>query len=445
VLSTREPPFPKFEASPPVSSTINKSVGSGRGSARAEKRVKAPLVRESASGSGSGSRLEAPLLDTDKKQLALFVEEGAEAEGKRGRSKDRRYPPVGCRRRTYRRWVARELRLIAESKKKRSSDEAERQDVREEQAYFAEALEKKAKRYESCGNFVWVSECEGCGVTRPESGVLHSPERSCQARTCEVCGRRRSMKNGKELWDKIEALSLVDGYSFRHITVTAKYNPWLDEDVSEDAYRERAKSLLGAIRALWKNVLKKQKGSGLYVKLEISEVGHLHAHVLHYGPYLAKPKLEKYLRKQYSKAGHTWIEQVSKGDERGAVVEVTKYVTKAPSPFCEEAWIKDGATLRLHPKLAARFEAATYRLRLSDCLGVFRGKETEDCEDEEAKAEEDSVMKMEAELPCGNCGVVGEWRRVLRDTETWIKECHSKGTKALYRKKGIKREGGPEP
>jgi hypothetical protein len=341
--------------------------------------------------------------------------------------------------------VAREIRWIAEKKRRRASEEGRTQKEREELLSFAESLEKKARRYEECGSFAWVSECESCGEARAESGVLYSPERSCQGRSCEVCGRRRSMSNARKLWKKIEALKLIDGYSFRHITITAKYNPLREEDVSEEAYRERAKGLLEAIRALWRNVLKKQKGSGLYVKLEISEVGHLHAHVLHYGPYLAKEKLEKYLKKQYSKAGHTWIERVAKGDEKGAVVEVTKYVTKAPSPFCEEAWIEEEGAARLHPKIAARFEAATYRLRLSDCFGVLRGKEAENAEEEEAKEEEKNIQEEEKEIACESCGVVGEWRRVLKDTESWIRECHAKSKKALHKKKSIKKQGGPSP
>jgi hypothetical protein len=433
----QKPPFPKLEASPPGSSTIKKSIGSGRGSARAEKRVKAPSVRESESGpgSGSGTRREAPLLDKAvKKQIDLELgvgpsESPIEPKGKKRKGRHL-LGPGKLRPRVYRREVARRLEKISEQKKKEAQDLTLSLKVREEALELGLSMEAKAKRYKLCGQYVWYRQCGGCGNGRAETGLLHSPAKPCQGRTCEVCGGVRSEVRGKELTERIKQLQEVEGYSLRHIVVTVKYRPWSEEDVTIEAYRNRIVRVKKAVSKLWKNRLKKYKGSALYQQIEISPFGAVHVHLLHYGPYVAKKKMEGYLKEQYPEIGFSWIESVKAGDEKSAVLEVTKYVTKAHSALNEDAWLE--GCERLHPELAARIEAATYMLKLTEHFGVLRGKlEIEEEVKEEAAGEERKGIEDDQEVVCTSCGVQGEWSWGLLPTEQFIRQCHDRNENAL--------------
>lgn len=430
----RRPPFPKFEASPPSSSTIKKIVGSDRVSARADKRVKAQLDRESESG--SDPRRQAPLLDKAvKKQIDLKL--GVEPSQttpptKEKKRKGRHLFAAGkLRPRVYRREVARRLEKISEQKKKEAKDSTRSLKVREEALELGLSMEAKAKRYKLCGQYVWYRQCGGCGNGRAETGLLHSPAKPCQGRTCEVCGGVRSEVRGKELTERIKQLQEVEGYSLRHIVVTVKYRPWLEEDVTIEAYRNRIVRVKGAVGKLWKNRLKKDKGSALYEQIEISPFGAVHIHLLHYGPFIAKKKMEGYLKEQYPEIGFSWIELVKAGDEKSAVLEVTKYVTKAHSALNEDAWLQ--GCERLHPELAARIEAATYMLKLTEHFGALRGKlETEEEVKEEAPGgEERKAIEDDQEVVCKSCGVQGDWGWGLLPTEEFIRQCHNRNENAL--------------
>jgi hypothetical protein len=408
----------KFEASPPTPSTP-------------KRRDPGEACREA----GSGTRREAPLLDKAvKKQidLELGVIPGEIPDQPKGKKRKGRhlFRPEKLRPRVYRREVARRLERIAEQKKKEAQDPTRSSRSKEEALELGLSMEAKAKRYKLCGQYVWFRQCQGCGAGRAETGVLHSPAKPCQGRTCEVCGGVRSETRGKELSERIKQLQEVEGYSLRHIVITVQYRPWLEEDVTIEAYRNRIVRVKEAVSKLWKNRLKENKGSALYEQIEISPFGAVHVHLLHYGPFVAKKKMEGYLKAQYSEIGFSWVELVKAGDEKSAVLEVTKYVTKAHSALNEDAWLEGGE--RLHTELAARIEAATYQLKLTEHFGAFRGKlELKEEVKEEAPGEERKKLEDDQEVVCTSCGLQGCWNWGLLPTEKFIRECHSRNENAL--------------
>jgi hypothetical protein len=195
------------------------------------------------------------------------------------------------------------LEKISEQQKERAQDSARSAKERDFALELGLSMAAKANRYKLCGQYVWYRQCGGCGAGRAETGLLHSPAKPCQGRTCEVCGRARSETKGKELTQRVEELQEVKGYSLRHIVVTVKYRPWLEEDVTVEAYRNRIVRAKSAISKLWKNRLREHQGSALYEQVEISPNGAVHIHLFHYGPFIKKEVLEGYLKSQYSEKG----------------------------------------------------------------------------------------------------------------------------------------------
>jgi hypothetical protein len=172
----------------------------------------------------------------------------------------------------------------------------------------------------------------------------------------------------------------------------------------------------------------------------------VHIHLFHYGPFIKKEVLEGYLKSQYSEIGFSWIEKVRGGEEKKAVLEVTKYVTKAHSALNEDAWLSGSE--RLNPELAARIEAATYMLKLTEHFGKFRGKLEPKEEAEETTGEEErGALEKDQEVTCKSCGTQGEWSWGLLPTEEFIRQCQERNENAFkYSRKRAKRSrDGPGP
>lgn len=264
--------------------------------------------------------------------------------------------------------------------------------------------------YRFCGLSTKHQECCGCGKADLGSASYMScgNARPCQLRNCGFCGRRSGAEKAQNLSSAWRGMSKRDGYELRMITVQIAWQPWLEESFTVDSYRDRALQGWNAIRAAWNptRYLKlpknhpliehglKQEGAGLYAKIEASQNGFLHFHLLHYGPYLKwycdreickdhcrcqrkgrKPKKHFYLKDilqaAYPAIGEIWIEEVKGDKQEKAIAEVCKYVSKAPSPLDEKA-ILGTPRWRLNPVVAVRLELALFGMHCTESYGSFR-------------------------------------------------------------------------
>lgn len=347
----------------------------------------------------------------------------------------RRYPPVWRDWISWRRAVKEELLLSASAERLRAIEEPD--ELRRKRRFAAaESIERRAVGWGLCGLQTSFRQCVPCGEPRALSGHPTSAgDKPCQCRNCEFCGRRAAQRRLKDLLERWEALPKNSAYSLYHIVIQSVYDPSKEADLTAEAMRSRVIDLEHAARAWWnpkrylgyhsRLALKKQ-GAGLFYKVEISEGGFIHLHLLYYGAAgYPKEHAEALLQSVSSVVGKVWMERVAKGGETSVVKEICKYIAKGPSPLDEES-LAGAPRERLNPRLAARWELAIYAVRTSERYGSFRGKL-----DDDDQAEEYHDQGDDQETPCPSCGVVGEWQWTSWPTTVWVRYWHRKGKRAF--------------
>lgn len=326
----------------------------------------------------------------------------------------------------------------------------------------AQSLRRRAVAFRECGTLCSVRECDVCGEARPGSGVVSPGAEPCQMRMCGWCARRRSRELVAELVARIQAIRPREKWGWKFLTVQAAYDPTDAGDVSVEGLLSRVQGLKQALRFAWdpdrvyreRGVSRPrgekgflgwrlgQKGAGLFVALELAGTGFVHAHLLYFGPYIAKSWLEEALKEGDARCGHTWIAEVREGEEKDAVVEVAKYCAKLVS-FLDEDWLRGEERKVLNPELAANYEAAVMGVHLAERYGCLRGP-YEPVEVEEAQADLHQVEREEFDhdIECPSCRAKGKWRWGTRELSAWVAECHAKGEAALYGSGWKGRAGG---
>lgn len=300
------------------------------------------------------------------------------------------------------------------------------------------SLLRKATALRLCGTFTKIRACKACSRPRCGSGVLDAGSRSfpCNSRSCSICSRRTAQRLRRRLSYALDVLSVPSGWSYKHITFTMPYRPDDEADLTIEALRLRAKSLLRAISCVWKKGLR-QRGAAMCIALECAGGGNVHAHVLYLGPYIDKAWLDRTTAE--AGGGFTDIRRpVEPGDDdwKRVVLEIAKYPLKGPSPL-SEAFVEGRSRDVTNPEIAARWEIATDGMHLHKMLGVFRGIEME--EEAAVREAEDDARDVadDADQKCEHCGIAAgfEWRRV--PTIPWVRYCHAVGSPALHRSRWL--------
>jgi len=162
---------------------------------------------------------------------------------------------------------------------------------------------RKATALRLCATRIGVRQCKCCGEPRPGSGKLFAPgvgntgtpEHSegfpCNTRTCPSCARRAARTQIVELLARVRLMESVPGYGWRLITLTLRRDPSDPETCSVSALGASADGLMAAACAIWKET--RSRDAALYATLENVGTGHVHLHLLHYGPFLNKKWLEE--------------------------------------------------------------------------------------------------------------------------------------------------------
>jgi len=128
--------------------------------------------------------------------------------------------------------------------------------------------------------------------------------------------------------------------------------------------------------------------------------------------------------------------EVDDADERGSregLRRVAKYISKGLDhesryeDLYDEDWVTGQRGVRCcDPRLAVRWELATYRMHLVQRYGKFRKLALDEHGENQPPDNE-----RDEDVSCVSCGTVGNWKRGFRSTYEWFAECHEFGVKAL--------------
>jgi hypothetical protein len=266
-------------------------------------------------------------------------------------------------------------------------------------------LVRKARQLIECGQLIRLQRCTNCG--EPDAKAAYVLTR-CDLRCCPTCARRRAdlfRDRVRRRWEEGERPGWMSLY---FLTFTLRYGPESEEDLSIDGLNRRRRLVLDGVRRCWRRYLK-PRGRAMAFAVEVSPRGAVHVHALYHGRrpdvtvlrmlYMERVGDSPQLRAQY-------VRQPLK-----AIRELAKYMVKAASPKRADI-LRGGAGEFTDPELAARVEVAFSGERLVECLGKWRGTETEDDEPDAAPS------------PCRRCGCyerrldhlpVDQWLAIVGD------------------------------
>jgi len=295
---------------------------------------------------------------------------------------------------------------------------------------FARSMRRKASSIRNCGSHVKGHVCE-CGHPISDTAKIVGRDGPCDTRSCPVCARRRAGRRvawAEKILDEIGTGEYENRWMF--LTLTTKYNPNDEMDLTPLALRRRANGILKSWRAIWKLCYKHNKNAGAWSAVELAGQGHVHGHVLIYGDYKRKAEIKAAGESGWSGLGHIDIRAIDDCDEKkimNGVIEALKYQVKGPGASSNVDWTSNQKKeLVVHPILAARWEVGCANMRLGDRYGVFRKikKPLPQEEIEESRVQEISRCR------CPECN--RENRKLVDVCEPvidWIRRCRRRKVK----------------
>lgn len=313
-----------------------------------------------------------------------------------------------------------------------------------------------------CGHLVTVRSCGACDEDRPGSGSYAYGVQTCKTRACVSCAWVRARNTADLMERAFDVVESRDGYRWQYVTITTKYDPYQPDDLTRAALRSRAMLCAKLGRRAWDKQLN-VRGAGMLRTTEVSERGMVHANLIYFGPPVDKEALDELLKAVDCRAGFCKVmaldwdpvverdecgrkqhKRVKSEDPRGskeAVKRASRYASKGLKHKKEhtsnESWLAgDQTAVVVDEELAARWELAVYKLHLTQRYGALYSIDY----DEHASIAPDS----DDHVACEKCGVVGEWKSVLRKAESWLQWCHDQGKPGLERSRWVRSREGPE-
>jgi hypothetical protein len=336
-----------------------------------------------------------------------------------------------------------------------------------------DSLQRRARRMLECMHHVKGHICDDCGRPAEKNGQIHGRDRgsTCHARVCPRCARRRSAQvkawaerlKGvvveKDTWCRAHGLN----YRLRFVTLTDRYDPSSDDDLSVSALRRRWDGLRSAWSEILDRVRRVEKlrdihdftfdeekdrwrrrknpiraavqrehtaAIGAWSAVELSGVGHAHLHVLYFGPWVdlqpwtseagPEPGWTTIGRRAYSRLGDVADVELADFD---SIPEIAKYPMKMLGANNKAAgWLageslttEDGRPGLMNPELAARWEIALFGARIGDRYGSFRAIPAP----EDEKITERSIRPTHV---CEHCGA-DAWKLVSWPIPDWVRIC----------------------
>jgi hypothetical protein len=297
-------------------------------------------------------------------------------------------------------------------------------------------------RPRSRGVFRSKEPIHGARVRRPH----HDPRSRCHARSCPRCARIRAAhyhefgERVAKLFDEYHDRQIQEWgtarYLPRHVTLTCQRDPSDPSAHTVEALRTRRAGMRDAWRAIlaWlRENNPRAEWIGAFIADECSGTGHVHLHVLFYGPWVAPAEGDApAVWTEIGRAGYTdkrrraWPGFPSlgfikaKGVDREAIREVAKYPLKSPGSGSKaEPWIAGKKLTVMHPRLVARWEIATFNARLVERYGLVRLVEPPESDGEGDEENEENTIAPAPAEPCPWCGCTST-RIVIMETADWI-------------------------
>jgi len=272
-----------------------------------------------------------------------------------------------------------------------------------------------------CGQVVAVRRCECCGTDRVGSGTFREVKRTCSGRSCPYCAWVRATERVELLRWAAQEIPEIEGYEWQLLTLNPQYNGEKKHfDMSIEGLRARALGCAKMARECWKKLLK-VKGGALLRCTEISEKGHIHVHMIYYGPKVDGVRLAELAAKACRRAVRSDVKKIKGG--KSGVARAARYAAKgvkgSAAAFDEDYLTGEKSQALLHPKLAALWEIAAYNLRLSECYGALRGLSVPAPNEKGGPHDDQDVQ-------C-SCGATGRFRTVYRNVFDYLIECHLQG------------------
>lgn len=291
-------------------------------------------------------------------------------------------------------------------------------------------------RMRRCGTGATVRSCNGCGDKHASIAVLAG----CDNRACVLCARRHAQTETRRVtgavrrvpgfaaaglaqarhdaadrvarWDAqrsatdrrdrelarakrdLHALRDLGAWRWRLITLSPPWDPMDRAAYAPAGLAQRVTVVRDAWRRLWDAGLSAGGLAAALWRVELSSKGHVHAHVLYFGPFVTQSWLAE-------TAGmivdvRAVRGRASSGDPRDAVAEAVKYALKGPSPRAQ--WLAGKGAHVAHPRLAAAWVVASRGKRLQEAWGTMRA----------ALAAQDACGDEEPREPappcCASCG-----------------------------------------
>lgn len=298
-----------------------------------------------------------------------------------------------------------------------------------------ERFERRVKELYRCGKTVAVRTCSCCGEDRPESGSFAGSKRTCRWKACPYCSWTRAKKVGEFYQRAAEEVQGKPGDQWQMLTITTRYNPRNPAELTWQALRSRSRLVLKAARVLWQKVFKKA-GAAMFRSIECSMRGHVHCHLLYLGPEVDAKALTDLLQvKVGGSIGYLYVKTIEVGDEDDLgntlpiqIGRTAKYMAKGTFGYgteTMEGWFAFEENAKcINPRLAARWEIATYKLRMTDRYGELRGVSF-------SEADYKYVPPDDSKACCQHCGVQGEWETAYRRAEVFIQDMHIAGHRAM--------------
>jgi len=254
----------------------------------------------------------------------------------------------------------------------------------------------------------------------------------------------KSRDNGESIESAYDQIPEQKGYLWQCAVVAIQYDPSRQsEDLEVPALRARALQARRIAKALWSEL--KEPGAALQSTIECGYQGHVHVNLLYYGPKIDRGILSNVAREEAGGRGirvHCFSEHLAepapghkrkkakkkKGDKKG-VKRVAQYIAKGMDrgkTHFDEAFMADQLVIKgIDSNLAARWELATYKIRLTEVCGALRGVKKLSTKELDSKDDE--------EVSCPCCGLVGEWHDKVVPTIDWILDCSVRGSPGLSR------------
>lgn len=283
-----------------------------------------------------------------------------------------------------------------------------------------------------------VRTCECCGEGRDGSGSFAGAHRTCKLTVCPTCGWVRAKKVSEfyiRASEEITAAAPDPTYQWQLLTMTTRYRPELESEVTWEALRARLLLVKGAAAKLWQKKLK-APGAAMFRSIECSVRAHVHAHLLYFGPPVDESALSDLAQKLCGDGlGYIHKRPIEGGDGEGnqfpiEVARAARYIAKGTSGFGAEFdegnWGYHGDDApKMDPRLAARWELATSikRTHLTQKYGAFRGLDYQ-------RSDYSYEPPDDSEVACEHCGSIGKWRDEYRKAEVWMQDCHDRNNSA---------------